>query len=79
MVRKGALGLQPLFLPPSVASFAELLTVLRGYTASRGSQPLRSHCEEGPGTNIPFSVENKWRLLAMMTVFLGLDVLHLPL
>ncbi|XP_078533463.1 cytochrome c oxidase subunit 7C, mitochondrial [Lissotriton helveticus] len=31
----------------------------------------RSHYEEGPGKNIPFSVENKWRLLAMMTVFFG--------
>ncbi|GAB1298412.1 Cytochrome c oxidase subunit 7C, mitochondrial [Apodemus speciosus] len=27
----------------------------------------RSHYEEGPGKNLPFSVENKWRLLAMMT------------
>ncbi|XP_017362811.1 cytochrome c oxidase subunit 7C, mitochondrial-like [Cebus imitator] len=26
----------------------------------------RSHYEEGPGKNLPFSVENKWRLLAMM-------------
>ncbi|CAI5787304.1 cytochrome c oxidase subunit 7C, mitochondrial [Podarcis lilfordi] len=24
----------------------------------------RSHYEEGPGKNLPFSVENKWRLLA---------------
>ncbi|XP_041052616.1 cytochrome c oxidase subunit 7C, mitochondrial-like [Carcharodon carcharias] len=31
----------------------------------------RSHCEEGPGKNLPFSVENKWRLLAMMAVFFG--------
>ncbi|XP_044802753.1 cytochrome c oxidase subunit 7C, mitochondrial-like [Bubalus kerabau] len=31
----------------------------------------RSHCEEGPGKNLPFSVENKWRLLAMMTLFFG--------
>uniref|UniRef100_A0A8C6FHC5 Cytochrome c oxidase subunit 7C, mitochondrial n=1 Tax=Moschus moschiferus TaxID=68415 RepID=A0A8C6FHC5_MOSMO len=31
----------------------------------------RSHYEEGPGKNIPFSVENKWRLLAMMTLFFG--------
>ncbi|KAK7823694.1 hypothetical protein U0070_003346 [Myodes glareolus] len=28
----------------------------------------RSHREEGPGKNLPFSVENKWQLLAMMTV-----------
>ncbi|KAG5206229.1 hypothetical protein JEQ12_017802 [Ovis aries] len=31
----------------------------------------QSHYEEGPGKNIPFSVENKWRLLAMMTLFFG--------
>ncbi|XP_060013761.1 cytochrome c oxidase subunit 7C, mitochondrial-like [Lagenorhynchus albirostris] len=32
----------------------------------------RSHCEEeGPGKNLPISVENKWRLLAMMTLYLG--------
>ncbi|KAG7490198.1 cytochrome c oxidase subunit 7C, mitochondrial [Solea senegalensis] len=26
-----------------------------------------SHYAEGPGNNLPFSVENKWRLLGMMT------------
>ncbi|XP_036599397.1 cytochrome c oxidase subunit 7C, mitochondrial-like [Trichosurus vulpecula] len=31
----------------------------------------RSHYEEGLGKNLPFSMENKWRLLAMMTVFFG--------
>ncbi|XP_048360708.1 cytochrome c oxidase subunit 7C, mitochondrial [Sphaerodactylus townsendi] len=31
----------------------------------------RMHYEEGPGKNIPFSVENKWRLLAMMSLFFG--------
>uniref|UniRef100_A0A8C5P791 Cytochrome c oxidase subunit 7C, mitochondrial n=1 Tax=Leptobrachium leishanense TaxID=445787 RepID=A0A8C5P791_9ANUR len=31
----------------------------------------RSHYAEGPGQNLPFSVENKWRLLALMTVFFG--------
>ncbi|XP_003216332.1 cytochrome c oxidase subunit 7C, mitochondrial [Anolis sagrei] len=31
----------------------------------------RVHYEEGPGKNIPFSVENKWRLLAMMAAFFG--------
>nr|XP_048300511.1 cytochrome c oxidase subunit 7C, mitochondrial-like [Myodes glareolus] len=30
-----------------------------------------SHYEEGPGKNFPFSVENKWRLLAMMSVYFG--------
>uniref|UniRef100_A0A8C8RW83 Cytochrome c oxidase subunit 7C, mitochondrial n=1 Tax=Pelusios castaneus TaxID=367368 RepID=A0A8C8RW83_9SAUR len=31
----------------------------------------RSHYEEGPGKNMPFSVENKWRLLGLMVVFFG--------
>ncbi|XP_042310804.1 cytochrome c oxidase subunit 7C, mitochondrial [Sceloporus undulatus] len=31
----------------------------------------RAHYEEGPGKNLPFSVENKWRLLAMMAAFFG--------
>ncbi|XP_049723179.1 cytochrome c oxidase subunit 7C, mitochondrial [Elephas maximus indicus] len=31
----------------------------------------RSHYEEGPGKNLPFSVENKWWLLVKMTLFLG--------
>ncbi|NXK87068.1 COX7C oxidase, partial [Formicarius rufipectus] len=31
----------------------------------------RSHYEEGPGKNLPFSVENKWRLLALMCGFFG--------
>ncbi|NXT59920.1 COX7C oxidase, partial [Chaetops frenatus] len=31
----------------------------------------RSHYEEGPGKNLPFSVDNKWRLLAMMCAFFG--------
>ena len=30
-----------------------------------------SHYEEGPGKNIPFSVENKWWLPAIMTLFFG--------
>ncbi|XP_036097137.1 cytochrome c oxidase subunit 7C, mitochondrial-like [Molossus molossus] len=30
-----------------------------------------SHYEGGPGKNVPFSVENKWRLLAMMTLYSG--------
>uniref|UniRef100_A0A8I6AJT6 Cytochrome c oxidase subunit 7C, mitochondrial n=1 Tax=Rattus norvegicus TaxID=10116 RepID=A0A8I6AJT6_RAT len=32
---------------------------------------LRSHHEEGLGKNLPFSVENTWRLLALMTVYFG--------
>ncbi|XP_039767924.1 cytochrome c oxidase subunit 7C, mitochondrial-like [Ornithorhynchus anatinus] len=32
---------------------------------------LRSLYEEGPGKNLPFSVENKWQLLAKMTLFFG--------
>ncbi|XP_038621638.1 cytochrome c oxidase subunit 7C, mitochondrial [Tachyglossus aculeatus] len=31
----------------------------------------RSHYEEGPGKNLPFSVENKWQLLLKMTLFFG--------
>ncbi|XP_035296468.1 cytochrome c oxidase subunit 7C, mitochondrial [Cricetulus griseus] len=31
----------------------------------------RSHYEDGLGKNLPFSVENKWQLLAMMTVYFG--------
>ncbi|XP_032095434.1 cytochrome c oxidase subunit 7C, mitochondrial [Sapajus apella] len=31
----------------------------------------RTHYEEGPGKNLPFSVENKWRLLAMMCLYFG--------
>uniref|UniRef100_A0A8C3X143 Cytochrome c oxidase subunit 7C, mitochondrial n=1 Tax=Catagonus wagneri TaxID=51154 RepID=A0A8C3X143_9CETA len=29
----------------------------------------RSHYEEGPGKNLPFSVENQWWSLAMTTYF----------
>ncbi|XP_045145101.1 cytochrome c oxidase subunit 7C, mitochondrial-like [Echinops telfairi] len=32
----------------------------------------RSQREDGPGKNLPFSVEKKWRLLVVMTVFFGL-------
>ncbi|XP_045678193.1 cytochrome c oxidase subunit 7C, mitochondrial-like [Phyllostomus hastatus] len=31
----------------------------------------RNHCEQGPGKNLPFLVENKWWLLAMMTLYFG--------
>nr|XP_054385554.1 cytochrome c oxidase subunit 7C, mitochondrial-like [Pongo abelii] len=31
----------------------------------------RSHYEEGPGKNLPFSVENKWSLLAKMCLYFG--------
>ncbi|XP_075036624.1 cytochrome c oxidase subunit 7C, mitochondrial [Mixophyes fleayi] len=31
----------------------------------------RGHYEEGPGKNLPFSIENKWKLLALMTAFFG--------
>ncbi|XP_029295842.1 cytochrome c oxidase subunit 7C, mitochondrial [Cottoperca gobio] len=30
-----------------------------------------SHYGEGPGNNLPFSVQNKWRLLAGMVLFFG--------
>ncbi|XP_043820819.1 cytochrome c oxidase subunit 7C, mitochondrial-like [Dromiciops gliroides] len=29
----------------------------------------RSHYEEGLERSLPFSIENKWRLLAMVTVY----------
>ncbi|XP_029367099.1 cytochrome c oxidase subunit 7C, mitochondrial [Echeneis naucrates] len=29
------------------------------------------HYAEGPGKNLPFSVDNKWRLLGMMVSFFG--------
>nr|XP_045059089.1 cytochrome c oxidase subunit 7C, mitochondrial-like [Desmodus rotundus] len=35
------------------------------------SAVCRSHSEEGPGKNLPFSVENKWQLLLMMTSYFG--------
>ncbi|XP_037660617.1 cytochrome c oxidase subunit 7C, mitochondrial-like [Choloepus didactylus] len=31
----------------------------------------RSHYEKDPGKNFPFSVENKWWLLVMMTWYFG--------
>ncbi|XP_057562843.1 cytochrome c oxidase subunit 7C, mitochondrial-like [Hippopotamus amphibius kiboko] len=31
----------------------------------------RSYDEEGPRKNLPFLVENKWRLLAIMTLYFG--------
>ncbi|XP_033039103.1 cytochrome c oxidase subunit 7C, mitochondrial-like [Trachypithecus francoisi] len=31
----------------------------------------RSHYEEGPGKNLPFSVETKWALLAKMCLYFG--------
>ncbi|XP_051026838.1 cytochrome c oxidase subunit 7C, mitochondrial-like [Acomys russatus] len=31
----------------------------------------RSHYEQGPRKNLPFSVESKWQLLATMTVYFG--------
>ncbi|ELV10745.1 cytochrome c oxidase subunit 7C, mitochondrial [Tupaia chinensis] len=41
---------------------------IRRFTTSVGH---RSHCEEGPGKNLPFSVESKWQLLVMMTLYFG--------
>ncbi|XP_020639447.1 cytochrome c oxidase subunit 7C, mitochondrial [Pogona vitticeps] len=31
----------------------------------------RGHYEDGPGKNLPFSVENKWRLLAVFAIACG--------
>ncbi|XP_032480458.1 cytochrome c oxidase subunit 7C, mitochondrial-like [Phocoena sinus] len=41
---------------------------IRRFTAS---VVHRSRYEEGPGKNLAFSVENKWRILAMMTLYFG--------
>ena len=73
-MRQGAVVLQPPFLPPPVSgSFVERPTALCWDSIRRFTTSVvrRSHYEEGPGKNIPFSVENKWRLLAMMTLFFG--------
>ncbi|XP_077862825.1 cytochrome c oxidase subunit 7C, mitochondrial-like [Saccoglossus kowalevskii] len=32
---------------------------------------LGEHYPEGPGSNLPFKIQNKWRLLATMTLFFG--------
>ena len=65
------------------SSSAMLGQSIQGFTIS---VVHRSHYEEGPGKNIPFSVESKWRFLAMMTWFFGfgfavpfLIVRHQPL
>nr|XP_059862379.1 cytochrome c oxidase subunit 7C, mitochondrial-like [Delphinus delphis] len=39
---------------------------IRRFTAS---VVRRSRYEEGPGKNLAFSVENKWRIPAMMTLY----------
>ncbi|XP_049477539.1 cytochrome c oxidase subunit 7C, mitochondrial-like [Panthera uncia] len=41
---------------------------IQGFTTS---VVHRSHYEEGPGKNLPFSVENKLQLLIMMTMYFG--------
>ncbi|KAM6302141.1 cytochrome c oxidase subunit 7C, mitochondrial [Podargus strigoides] len=45
-----------------------MLAAVRRFTTSA---LRRSHYEEGPGKNLPFSVENKWRLLVLMCGFFG--------
>uniref|UniRef100_A0A3Q2I0G5 Cytochrome c oxidase subunit 7C, mitochondrial n=3 Tax=Equus TaxID=9789 RepID=A0A3Q2I0G5_HORSE len=47
--------------------------VMLGHSIRRFTTSVvrRSHYEEGPGKNVPFSVENKWRLLAVMTLYFG--------
>ena len=66
--------LRPPFLPPSVSTFCRASnSAMLGQSIRRFTTSVvrRSHYEEGPGKNIPFSVENKWRLVAMMTLFFG--------
>ncbi|XP_045144565.1 cytochrome c oxidase subunit 7C, mitochondrial-like [Echinops telfairi] len=41
---------------------------LRRFTTSVAQS---SHNEEGPGKNLPFSVENKWRFRVLMAAFFG--------
>uniref|UniRef100_A0A8C9B9S1 Cytochrome c oxidase subunit 7C, mitochondrial n=6 Tax=Boreoeutheria TaxID=1437010 RepID=A0A8C9B9S1_PHOSS len=74
VVRKGVEVVLLPFFPPSVCAIrrasdsAMLGQSIRRFTTS---VVRRSHYEEGPGKNLPFSVENKWRLLAMMTLYFG--------
>ncbi|PWA19548.1 hypothetical protein CCH79_00006796 [Gambusia affinis] len=48
-------------------------TIMLGQAVRRfaTSAVRSSHYAEGPGKNLPFSVENKWRLLGMMVLFFG--------
>ncbi|KAM8959197.1 cytochrome c oxidase subunit 7C, mitochondrial-like [Lycaon pictus] len=55
-------------VPRRTFSGAMLGQSIRMFTTS---VVCRSHYEEGPGKNLPFSVENKWRLLLMMTLYFG--------
>ena len=69
-----SVGVLPPFLPPSVsAPFAVSNSAMLGQSIRRFTTSVvrRSHYEEGPGKNLPFSVENKWRLLVMMTLYFG--------
>ncbi|XP_023063255.1 cytochrome c oxidase subunit 7C, mitochondrial-like [Piliocolobus tephrosceles] len=44
-----------------------------GHTIRRFTTSVfrRSHYEEAPGKNLPFSVENKWALLVKMCLYFG--------
>ena len=71
VMRKGGPGmLLPFLLPSDSASAPELPTVLCWDRAARFTTSVvhRNHCDKGPGRNPPFSVENKWQLLVMMTL-----------
>lgn len=62
------------FLLPSVSELSARLHqdhVGAEHPEARDFCVHRSHREEGPGKNLPFSVENKWRLLVMMTWYFG--------
>ncbi|XP_007897932.1 cytochrome c oxidase subunit 7C, mitochondrial [Callorhinchus milii] len=45
--------------------------VAQGLRSFSTSAVVRGHYAEGPGKNLPFSVENKWKLLGMMVIFFG--------
>ncbi|XP_043849923.1 cytochrome c oxidase subunit 7C, mitochondrial-like [Dromiciops gliroides] len=50
-----------------------LSSIIFGQSFCRFSTSLlhKSHHDESLGKNLPFSIENKWRLLATVTVYFG--------
>ena len=64
----------------AISSAFSLWIFCRAYNSAMLGQSMQrfttsvvrqSHHKEGPGKNIPFSTENKWSLLVMMTLFFG--------
>ncbi|XP_036084915.1 cytochrome c oxidase subunit 7C, mitochondrial-like [Rousettus aegyptiacus] len=50
---------------PGISRASNRATLGQSVRRLTTSVVCRSHYEEGPGKNLPFSVEHKWRLLAM--------------